>query len=169
MTIRDLTKLIAPPAQPVNAPTPADWTRAEAVLGTSLPSDYKDFLATYGEGRVGDFLDVFLPEARNEWHDLETALDQERQVFAERQFPLRYALYPARPGLLPIGQTDNGDMLFYLVEGDAESWKIAFYKSRGEGVEVFDGGLSAFLVSAFRGETSAFPHGVALSFTAEAE
>lgn len=169
MSIRTLTSLIPPPARPRNVPTDDDWARAEARLGVRLPADYKDFLSTYGEGRVGDFLGIFVPESRNQWHDLRTALEQERQVFVARRFPLRFDLFPAKPGLLPVGQTDNGDMLFYVVEGPADSWKLAFYESRGEDVEVFDGGLTEFLCEATCGRITGFAVGMQRAFTPQDE
>lgn len=146
MSINDLTSLIPPPAQPRNVPTDVHWSRVEAGRGVRLPVDYKEFLSTYGEGRVGEFVDIFVPEARKEWHDLRTALEQERQVFAERRYPLRYDL-----------------------DGEVDSWKVAFYESRGEDVEVFNGGLTAFLCEAFRGGIHGFPEGVARSFARQDE
>ncbi len=168
MSIRDLQQLLAPPTAPVDVPTDRQWSDTEAALGVALPSDYRDYLNTYGSGRIGDFLDIFNPASPRSWDGLLARLDQQRPVFESMQggrHPLSYGLHPARPGLLPLGQTDNGDMLFYLINGEAEGWKVAFFESRGADVVVFDAGLTAFLVAGLRHEMDVFPDSVSTTFT----
>jgi hypothetical protein len=141
-------------------PSEEDWQRAEAALGIRLPSDYKHYLSTYGSGRVDGFLDIFNPAATEQWENLLARLAEQRDVFADMQrgsHPIRYDLFPASPGLLPIGQTDNGDMVFYLADGDAETWTIALLPARGRDVQVYPGSLSAFLVAAIRHQVEGFP------------
>lgn len=160
MSLAELRKLLPPPADPVDVPDVDAWRHTEEKLGTSLPSDYKQFLASYGTGRVDDFLDVFLPSSPESWNNLLDCLEAQRDTFDEIQrggHPLSYGLLPAKPGLLPVGQTDNGDTIFYIVDGKPDAWKIAILSLRGRDVEVFDGGLVEFLIAAIRHQVAAFP------------
>lgn len=42
-----------------------------------------------------------------------------------------FALYPEPGGLFPWGLTDNGDRLYWLTEGEPNSWVSIIYESRG--------------------------------------
>ena len=44
----EIRALVSPPASPAGAPF--DWAKAESVLGTALPADYKAYCDTYGHG-----------------------------------------------------------------------------------------------------------------------
>ncbi|MFE7857885.1 hypothetical protein [Streptomyces sp. NPDC057403] len=39
-----------------------DWVTIEASWGTRFPSDYKEFMAEYGEGAIDDYLALMAPE-----------------------------------------------------------------------------------------------------------
>lgn len=160
MTTDELRLLLPPPTAPASVPAPSDWQRAETSLGTRLPADYKDFLATYGSGRIDDFLEIANPASRTEHNELIHFWRDQQPVFdymARGGSALRYDLHPAVPGLLPLGITDNGDTIFYVTSGDADEWKIGVLESRGNDVVVFDGGLTSFLCAALRHEVDAFP------------
>ncbi|MGC6686844.1 SMI1/KNR4 family protein, partial [Escherichia coli] len=57
-----------------------------------------------------------------------------------------FVLYPKQNGLLPIGVTDNGDTLFWVVSSEnSELWTIAIIPSRAAEVEFIAENLTGFL------------------------
>lgn len=157
MSLDELRQHLPPPSRPTYVPDATDWRAAEDALGTALPTDYKEFLRAYGSGRVNDFLAIASPGFPHRWGNLLAALEDQREVFAMTRHPVRYGLHPDRPGLLPIGGTDNGDTIFYLVDGEPDHWKIAVLPSRGRDVVVFDRGLTSFLAATMSRELDVFP------------
>jgi hypothetical protein len=59
-----LIELLPPPEIPVEAS--GNWANVERQLGTTLPSDYKWFIETYGTGGIcTDYINVLNPFAEN--------------------------------------------------------------------------------------------------------
>jgi hypothetical protein len=167
MSTLELQRLMPVPARTAFVPAESDWQDAERALGVTLPSDYKDFLHVYGSGRLDDFMEIFNPASPHEHNNLIECWKKQREVFAYMQkgnAPLRIDLHPAKPGLLPIGQTDNGDTIFYVVDGEPAAWAIAVLESRGRDVKVFEMPLTAFLVAGLRHEIGALPDDLAGAF-----
>ncbi len=171
MTVDDLKSLLPPPQAPVAVPTPEQWQEAERELGVSLPTDYKAYLAAFGVGRIDDFLWIYSPAAKNQYANAMKALSFEQQAAAylkarrmERGAGAPpYEVFPATPGLLPFGATDNGDMLYWVVArgSDPSEWPIAVRASREDELEIFNLSLTAFLAAVLRRqvEPDAFPDG----------
>jgi hypothetical protein len=59
MAIEDLTRLVPPPARPVDAD--GDWAGVEARLGLTLPADFKALARTYGHGQFVDHVSPLGP------------------------------------------------------------------------------------------------------------
>jgi len=57
-----------------------------------------------------------------------------------------YPIYPELGGLLPWGITDNGDVMFWIANGEPDSWKIVVHESRGTMYEMFETTLTNFLI-----------------------
>jgi hypothetical protein len=62
-----------------------------------------------------------------------------------------FSLYPEREGLLPVGLTDNGDVLYWLMRGEPDQWSVVLNESRGPKYETFAGSLSSFLTESLTG------------------
>jgi hypothetical protein len=166
MSITELRILLPTPSAPEQVPTEDDWHNAEQTLGTELPLDYKEFLDAYGSGKIDDFLWVLMPADPNPYGNLITYWREQKAVFEVMQkgcAPLPFDLHPASPGLLPLGQTDNGDTMFYLCIGMPNDWRIAWLPSRGD-LQVFELGLTAFLAAAMRHELDVLPNDLAAHF-----
>ena len=56
-----------------------------------------------------------------------------------------YPLFPEDDGLLPLGITDNGDVIHWLRRGEPNDWKIVVNEARGPRYEEFDGDVTSFL------------------------
>jgi HEAT repeat protein len=142
-----LVRLMSPPTEPRDAGDPERWPQIELRLGRRLPSDYKAFVATYGSGRVGEFLNVANPFSDNPHvRDLPGEM---LQVYRDiRKFEhIPFPIHPEPGGLIPWGDTDNGDVLFWVADppDDPDRWSIAVSEVRGPGWFVHPGPLVRFL------------------------
>ena len=146
-----LRQLLPPPAEPVEPGRPDGWAAVETTLGTRLPADFKAFTELYGSGTVDDFLYLFNPFASGQGGNL---LDEKDWVLAAyRQTRARFPeLLPLPPfpevgGVLPLGRTDNGDELYWVTEGDADSWPVALLESRAALQELHRMPVAGFLAA----------------------
>jgi SMI1-KNR4 cell-wall len=144
-----LRRLAPPPDTPIETGHPARWPAVEAAIGTTLPADYKVFIATYGTGMFDDFLYVFNPFAG----DADVNLLRQREVVLGAHAWLRERVPEAAPlpafpepgGLLPLGRTQNGDQLYWLTEGEPDRWPIVAFASRSSEPERHELTLVPFL------------------------
>jgi hypothetical protein len=132
MTIDRLSSLAPPPAG--TTIDPDRWQAVENALHLQLPADYKELVEQYGSGRFANFLTIFTPFARNGYLNLlaqrELALDAYRTIREKHPDAAPFPAHPEPGGLLPWGQTDNGDMVYWLTEGPSDSWPIVVIESR---------------------------------------
>ncbi|WP_197534769.1 SMI1/KNR4 family protein [Symmachiella dynata] len=168
-----------PPVIPLEIPSDDDWKRCKRDL-TNLPDDYKDFLMQYGSGVVDDFLRVFNPAAENEHLNL---ISQAKIILSaleesSRNFPDMFSMpsYPATNGFLPFASTDNGDNIFWVVNGQNPNlWTIAVMGPRSPEVFRHESGFVEFLVAMIRSDIrckifpSDFPDAPPISFVATRE
>lgn len=130
--------LVPPPA---DAGREIDWDAVEAGLGTRLPRDYKALVEIYGPGFFDNFLTVFQPVTP--FLTIELAYQAKRS-----------AEILARPELMPVAGTDNGDRLYWVREpaGEPDAWTITGNGARNTKWPRFPGGLTAFLHAVLSGE-----------------
>ena len=165
MRIDDLAQVLAPPNVPVETPSKDDWLATTQRLGVALPDDYVSFVSQFGTGCIDGFLWVFNPVAGNQYVNLHDCLDSESEAFAyskDRGFAYRpLEPFPERPGLIPCAATDNGDALYWIVQGEPNTWSVAVGAARGPSFEVFELSLVPFLCALLSGtiRCSVFPEG----------
>src|SRR5262249_3790387 len=111
------------------------FAAVESRLGLPLPADYKQLICAYGTGSWKDFLCVLTPFSSNSNLNLleqaKDQLDAERVIRANHPADMPFKLHPEKGGLFPWGMTDNGDRLYWLTEGEPDSWPTIVYESRG--------------------------------------
>jgi hypothetical protein len=136
MSIEKLTKLIPPPAKPVDVPDEQRWASVEKKLGTKLPSDYLEFSSIYGTGMIADpgrlRLTVFNPCAKAYESQFKTHCDifqESKEMEGDDYVP--YDIFPNSPGLFPWASDDNGNTVFWLTKGPPDKWKTVFYPHSG--------------------------------------
>ena len=155
MSLSDVSRRVPPPAQPVGAGSAPEWRAAEAKLGLELPVDYKQLVSTYGLGRFADFLTIFTPFADNEYVNLlaqpELSLEAYRALRAGHPDVAPYPAYPEPGGLLSWAQSDNGDVIYWLTEGSADTWPIVLIESRHGMIERYDVPTTDFLAQVLDG------------------
>src|SRR3974390_1397674 len=65
-SLQRLIEIVPPPASPVASGSPGDWAQVESELGVGLPTDFKEYIATYGGGEWAGFFRIFNPFC--DWH-----------------------------------------------------------------------------------------------------
>jgi hypothetical protein len=121
-------------ADPIEAPSADDWTKAEAELQVVLPWDYKALLSAVGSGRFGEV--AFLNPKSSSPYLILTR--QQLLGFCDRVGATAsnagLSLYPDETGAVWIGTSPNGmELLFrphtndeyglYLLERDYDSYR----------------------------------------------
>lgn len=137
------------PTSPMEVTASDTWTDVEVSLRQNLPSDFKEFVRSYGTGCIDNFLWVFNPFSANPHlnllHQLEPRLNAEREIRDKFPHLVPFALFPERGGLLPFGASDNGDVLFWLTEGVPDQWAVVVCESRGDEYSRFNCTMTEFL------------------------
>lgn len=126
-----------------------DWGEIEQNIGVELPLGYKEFVATYGTGSIGNFLWVFNPISKNRSLNIE-AIRYFQSAYDElkRDFPDDYIrpTFPNANSFLPWAVTDNGDTLVWVIDGEpADSWIVAIMGPDQVEEEVTEFGFVEFI------------------------
>lgn len=159
MTIENLTKVVPPPAAPLDV-FPGPWSAIEAELGVALPADYKDFARLYGSGSFMEFVWIWVPRSSDHGAGFVRRVREACHGF--RSMAMQHPIWPSPGGLLPLGWTDNNDHLFWLPQAEPESWRVLVWDrgaQEGLDIEAFDCDLTDFLAGLATGDITptAFP------------
>lgn len=149
MTIEALLNILPPPAEPVEA-FRGPWAAVEAEIGTPLPPDYKDFVRIYGCGEFLGFFRIAVPWSWYPESRLAKQMSGVREILgddADRPYPI----WPEAGGLIACGETDFGDLFFWLTRGAPADWPMVFWDRGFDRFEVFDCGLTDFLAGVLTG------------------
>jgi hypothetical protein len=146
MAISELLKVVPPPANPVEAKNGMAWKRAQEVLGTKLPSDFRDLGLHYGSGTFCGFLSILNPLSADFERAVTFLLSELRKRQMIYKFP--YAVFPEQPGLLTWA-SEEGNALHWLTEGAPDDWPIIIQAAEGGGLERFEMSVTTFLTKAF--------------------
>lgn len=117
-----LRELLGPPPVGVR---PVDWGEVRSWLGTGLPADYREFIDTYGPGRLGDVA-IMAPGAPDRW-DLFALLDRKYlQVQGlERISAGDPPFHPEPGGTISWGETADGWTCCWAPgEADPDAWNV---------------------------------------------
>ncbi len=147
----DLDRLVELTPPQDTATSALDWAAVEAALELSLPDDYKALVQRYGSGAFDDFIWLLSPGA-SEHLDLlrqrQVRLDA-LQALRDDGEPMPYDI----SALLPWAITDNGDVLYWVVNKEltANQWPVTVNESRGPTWVEFDGAATQCLLSLLTG------------------
>jgi hypothetical protein len=146
MSIENLAKVIPPPEEPDEVGNNGELREIEKTLGFTLPADFRELTLRYGSGYFTNdlhFWNPFVDDLRDEGY----------QAFAVSLFAGKEVIwpaFPARPGLMSISCDSNGHEVFYLTEGEPESWPIIVIPHVGpDAMERWEMPLGDFLAEAF--------------------
>jgi len=149
MSIDKINKILAIPKIIYKPGTKEEWSNVENKIGISLPSDYKQFINTYGTGKIDNFIWILTPFVKDENLNL-----LERSKFlidnylkTAKKFPQYYKhkVYPEDEGLFPWGYTINGDILYWITKRKSNDWNIVVYESRSSENYEYEGTMTHFL------------------------
>ncbi|MFJ7067896.1 hypothetical protein [Streptomyces sp. NPDC101115] len=157
--LQRLEKLLPPPSEG----TTIDWDAITVAYGTRFPSDYMDFLSTYGSGEIDGMLAIFAP-----------ATDPDLLVRCVSRLPVdvldlpeidewsdthQAELYdPA--DIMVWGETAEADVLGWItVNDEADDWPVAVYTHGGEWT-VFTCTMTGFLTRLLGGDFERNPTGL---------
>jgi hypothetical protein len=159
MSLLHIKALVPPPSRPCELGDIKNWPAVEEKLSLSLPTDYRDFVLTYGTGLFARFYIIYNPFSTSEWSNLEICVErlcsQEREF--KRDWPDRvpFPIYPECPGLLPWGGDENGNYYYWLTDGRPDSWQVVSDEVRGEGFREYGRCMTDFLCDVMTGKIEA--------------
>jgi hypothetical protein len=162
-----LAEILGPPE---TTPSVIDWIDIERRLGLMLPADYVQWAESYTSLYIDGFLRVLHPVNFFSRTD-KGGIGEDLMGVAEMDPPVRmevydsrgrilgeelpaYPCYPSENGLVPWGNTDNGDLLLWISEGNPESWQIVVVDGDSHTWQEFECGFSEFLVGLFEAQFS---------------
>lgn len=147
MSVQKLAEVLKPPAHTVPF-NPALWPDVEGRIG-KLPKAYKDFVNDFGAGSIDDFIWVYIPLIDDQNLDLLQQIPAHEQALRvlkeDPNYSLPFKVEPAPGGLLAFGTTDNGDGLYWLMDGDPDEWKVVVIEGRAASWELFSESMTDFL------------------------
>lgn len=152
MALGELLKIVTPPDKPREVPAKPNWAAVEKKLGLQLPDDYKRYVTKFGTGVLGSFLRVYNPFSKREYTSLQKSVISVCEIHQMRSDTFPYEFYPETPGLLPWGNDDNGNNLFWLTRGARNKWPVVVCSGRDDRSQLFEMGMTAFLARTFTGE-----------------
>ncbi len=159
MPIEPLKALVPPPAHPSEIGTLQQWQAVEQQLSLVLPSDYREFIFSYGTDLFAGFYCVFNPfsvlESSALIPSIRKACAAELEIKSNWPDQIPYPIYPERPGLLPWANDENGNLYFWLTEGDPDTWKVLSDEVRGNGFQEYGCTMTEFLTGILLGKIEA--------------
>lgn len=144
--INKLISLLPPPSP--RALDDAIWLTFESEKNLRLPNDFKELISNYGCGAIDDFLWLLNPLSKNSNLNFEKSkYFLEAYAVMRQDFLSDYPRpdYPEKGSFLPWAVTDNGETIVWLVDGEADSWRVAIHSSDQGEEEVYDFGCVEFL------------------------
>lgn len=143
---------------PVDAGPLDNWTKIEDGIGTQLPTDYKQYIAIFGTGSFSKadftFLFPFNPFSRRynlqEYQELILTTYEECRL--DSPDICIFNAFPEKDGLLPWGQTDNGNSLYWLTNGHPDFWEVVVFDGDYFEHVKYNLTMTGFLVAWLSGE-----------------
>jgi len=159
MYLEKLKTILKVPGKTYNIGNHQGWLEFEKNLDIKFPSEFVQFIETYGTGSINSFLWILTPYESNQniniFHKAE--IMRESYNYMKDMFPedFSYSIYPDEGGLLPWGYTDNGDELYFNLNNDT----IVIMEARYSEFYEYEMGMIEFLYKLFVKEIkcNAFP------------
>lgn len=122
------------------------WDDVEKKMEWKFPSDYKDFVESFGGGVMNDFFWVLSPFSINENLNLMNKAKEMKEAYLamKKISPeiCRFDFWNGINGLIPWGITENGDEIYWNM-GERQS--IVVFSSRYADVYTYNLSMSEFL------------------------
>jgi hypothetical protein len=156
MSIDLLIELLGLPSTTIDTGSLDQWSSIERPINLTIPDDFKQYINTFGTGKLADFIYPLNPFSTNKnlnlmhkGSKLLAALREIREIDREE---CPYPIHPEEDGLFPWSVTDNGDVIYWYTIGKTQDWKIVVNESRGPEFEEFALSTTMFLRSILLGD-----------------
>ena len=147
-----LIELISPPTNPVSVGSESEWVRTERELGIRLPTDFHDFIKSYGSGLLGNFYWVWNPYLAEFVEQVNEISKIENQCKATLPEYYPFKIFPDSPGFLPCASDDNGNYYGWLTKGNPDQWTTLTHEVRGSGFKEYEMTFTEYLLAVFKRE-----------------
>ena len=146
MSIEKLIKFVHPPR---TSPAEIDQGELESVVASygPLPDDYVRLVQEYGAGSFDEFVWIYVPSDYPSTLSLRHQAPKQIDAFGAIPGDSGRSFWPSQGGLLPVGITDNGDLIAWKTGGEPNQWTVALVEARGSLYEEFPINLTTFLAS----------------------
>ena len=138
-----LCELAAPPDAPRY--NEGDWKTVENALGLQLPDDYKQFIKVYGcgvfHGRSSSLC------IKSYLGPVPAKRSAENMADYFRMLEVPFDVYPAKPGLLYLGEHKDVDTLAWHTKGEPNEWSIVYVDVETGAHEIEGVGVVEFILS----------------------
>lgn len=152
MSIKELLSVVPPPREVIEPGSEEAWLAIQRELELDLPRDLFDFGTHYGSGAFhGGFLQVFNPF----WAEYRDVIAVQLSILVDIRKSIAgsvpYSIHPEKEGLFPIARDDNGNRVFWLMEGHPDTWPIVL-QSESNQWERWDMPMTTFFAKALNNE-----------------
>jgi hypothetical protein len=151
MSLNKLLSILPPPNTPIDNGTEGMWEVVENKMGLKLPSDYKQYINTFGYGAILGFAWVVSPFSRSLMAIDRPDIKNGYQPLLD-YLQLPYKFYPEPQGLLPCVVCEQLGNLMWITEGDPDNWKLIWLSHYLDNIVTFEFGLVDFLYEFIAGE-----------------
>lgn len=155
-TIESLVRLMPPGG---DAGTAVDWAEVESAWGRRFPSDYRSFVAAYGEGTIGNYLAVLVPEADggDPAGPMEFISEDARGTWAETDSARPADLHIRVDDIIAWGSDATGDLLCWAAGPEnPDEWTVLVYNRGDDCWAEFGCGMVEFLCRVFLADFADF-------------
>ncbi|MEY9966176.1 hypothetical protein ABIA33_004235 [Streptacidiphilus sp. MAP12-16] len=136
-----------------------EWPAVEASLGgVALPSDYKTLVETFPRGRFQGAIRLIRPGdhgyPRTEYLGyFRSLLDHLSEMKLADQTACPYPIFPQPGGIIPWGERQQGDLVFWLPNGpDSDAWPTLVHDSERRIWQEVPLGVADLLLQAVKGK-----------------
>jgi len=138
-----------------------DWDAIEASWGTRFPSDYKEFMAEYGEGAIDDYLALMVPETHVGPGGESSYMGmQQESANAEDVWRATGPEVAEIPRLIAWGGDSSADILCWpATDSDPDKWPVVVWNRDDARWTEYPCGMVEFLCRLFRAEFDECPLG----------
>ncbi|XVQ07487.1 hypothetical protein ACQP1W_33475 [Spirillospora sp. CA-255316] len=133
-----------------------DWDRAERLLETQIPQDYRVLLDSGGAGLWFDYIRLFAPHERYQDRNLldSAGVFEDLLILWEAEASVPPVDMAADARLIAWANTSNGETLFWLIQADTppDTYPIYIEDADGDRWERFDMKATDFLSGILQGD-----------------
>ncbi len=134
-----------------------DWGESSLEFGVSgFPSDYRQFIGTFGAGGVEDNLSVLIPRPGVQGEPLTVSRLRESDLLPGARDSWQDSWAAPRPELRDMivwGETVGADALCWVASAaDPDKWPVAVWERQGGGWALYDCGMAEFILRVLRAD-----------------